>query len=63
MYFIICTSCGWKFKFLCFLYVFLLKIDFFLGVEEMAQELRALAALPEDLCLVLSTHIEVYNCL
>jgi flagellar basal body P-ring protein FlgI len=31
------------------------------GVGEVVQWLRALAALPEDLCSISSTHMEVHN--
>jgi hypothetical protein len=34
-----------------------------LGAEEMAQQLRALAALPEDLGSIPSTHMVAHNCL
>lgn len=36
--------------------IFILKI-YFLGAGKMAQQLRAIAALPEDTCSSLSTHI------
>ena len=32
-------------------------------VREMAQQLRPLAALPEGLCSIPSTHMEAHNCL
>jgi hypothetical protein len=33
------------------------------GAGEMAQQLKALAALPEDLGSIPSTHMTTYNCL
>jgi hypothetical protein len=33
------------------------------GSREMAQQFRALAALPEDLASISNTHMAAYNCL
>lgn len=47
----------------CCLNFFLTTIFFFFscGAEDMAQQLRALAILPEDSGLILSTYLEAHN--